>query len=119
MPCRLANNLNQITLDDGNLAQNPDPIIYPPPQLTALNTVRSGDEVSDIVGVFTQGNPGWTSAGNLYRIYPFAMPTFTATNPRPAGARSGARRRLAARQLVQRAELLPDSGQRHDDILRP
>jgi hypothetical protein len=78
-----ANNLNQITLDDGTLTQNPDPIVYPPPQLTALNTVRSGDTVSDILGVFTQGNPGWTTPGNIYRIYPRLMPTFTATNPRP------------------------------------
>ena len=37
------NNRNQITLDDSNLTQNPDPIVYPPPGLTALNTVRSGD----------------------------------------------------------------------------
>lgn len=80
-----ANNLNWITLDDGSLWQNPDPIIYPTPLgLSALNTVRSGDSVSAIAGVFTQGNPGWTSPGILYRIHPFSAPTFTATNPRPA-----------------------------------
>ncbi len=79
-----ANNLNQITLDDGSLVQNPDPIVYPPPGLTALNTVRSGNSVSNIAGVFTQGNPGWTTPGNIYRINPFSMPAFTATNPRPA-----------------------------------
>ena len=80
-----ANNLNWITLDDGTLAQNPDPIIYPTPLgLSALNTVRSGDSVSQIAGVMTQGNPGWTSPGILYRIHPFSAPTFTATNPRPA-----------------------------------
>lgn len=78
------NNLNQITLDDSNLTQNPDPIVYPPPGLTALNTVRSGDSVSDLAGVLTQGNPGWTTPGNIYRINPYTMPTFTATNPRPA-----------------------------------
>lgn len=79
-----ANNLNWITLDDGTLAQNPDPIIYPTPLgLSALNTVRSGDSVSQIAGVLTQGNPGWTSPGILYRIHPFTAPTFTATNPRP------------------------------------
>lgn len=80
-----ANNLNQITLDDGSLVQNPDPIIYPTPLgLSALNTVRSGDSVSQIAGVMTQGTPGWSSPGILYRIHPFAAPTFTATNPRPA-----------------------------------
>ena len=83
-----ANNRNQITLDDSNLTQNPDPIVYPPPGLLALpplpNIVRSGDSVSAIAGVLTQGNPGWTTPGNIYRINPFSMPTFTATNPRPA-----------------------------------
>ncbi len=77
-----ANDLNQITLDDLTRVQNPDPIIYPPPELTALNTLRSGDEVSEVVGVITQGTAGW-STGNLYRIYPSAMPTFAAANPRP------------------------------------
>ena len=80
-----ANNLNWITLDDGSLVQNPDPIIYPTPAgLTALNTVRSGNSVSALAGVFTQGNPGWTTPGNIYRINPLSPPTFTATNPRPA-----------------------------------
>ena len=80
-----ANNLNWITLDDGSLFQNPDPIIYPTPTgLSALNTVRSGDSVSAIAGVMTQGNPGWTTPGILYRIHPLSPPTFTATNPRPA-----------------------------------
>ena len=81
-----ANDLNQITLDDRTRAQNVDPIIYPTPLgLSALNTVRSGDSVSGVTGVFTQGNPGWTTPGNIYRIYPSAtaMPTFTATNTRP------------------------------------
>jgi predicted extracellular nuclease len=80
-----ANNLNWITLDDGSLLQNPDPIIYPTPAgLSALNTVRSGDSVSALAGVLTQGNPGWSTPGILYRIHPLSAPTFTATNPRPA-----------------------------------
>ncbi len=80
-----ANNLNWITLDDGSLLQNPDPIIYPTPAgLSALNTVRSGDSVSQLTGVLTQGNPGWSTPGILYRIHPLSTPTFTATNPRPA-----------------------------------
>ncbi|MFZ2488491.1 MAG: ExeM/NucH family extracellular endonuclease, partial [Anaerolineae bacterium] len=79
-----ANNLNQITLDDGSLLQNPDPIIFPPPALAALNTVRSGDEVVEVVGVFTQGNPGWTTPGNIYRIQATGTPVFTVANPRPA-----------------------------------
>ncbi len=78
-----ANNLDKITLDDGSLTQNPDPIVYPPPGLTALNSVRGGDTVSGLAGVFTQGNPGWTTPGNIYRVHPEAMPTFTPANPRP------------------------------------
>jgi predicted extracellular nuclease len=79
-----ANNLNWITLDDSSLLQNPDPIIYPTPLgLSALNTVRSGDSVSQLAGVLTQGTPGWSTPGILYRIHPLSAPTFTATNPRP------------------------------------
>jgi len=79
-----ANNLDKITLDDGSLTQNPDPIVYPPPGLTALNSVRGGDTVSNLAGVLTQGNPGWTTPGNIYRVHPATMPTFTPANPRPA-----------------------------------
>ena len=78
------NNRNMIVLDDNNLFQNPDPIIYPPPGLSALNSVRSGDEVSQIDAVLTEGDPGWSSAGIMYRLWPNAMPTFTPANPRPA-----------------------------------
>ncbi|MFZ2361492.1 MAG: ExeM/NucH family extracellular endonuclease, partial [Anaerolineae bacterium] len=99
-----ANNLNQITLDDGSLFQNPDPIIYPTPAgLSALNTVRSGDSVSAIAGVFTQGNPGWTTPGNIYRINPLSMPTFTASNPRPAApnpVRAGGSLRVSSSNVL-------------------
>ncbi len=98
-----ANNLNQITLDDGSLVQNPDPIIYPtapppaPSGLTALNTVRSGDSVSAIAGVFTQGNPGWTTPGNIYRVHPFAIadlhPNQSAAKRPDFRCRSGAHSR--------------------------
>ena len=99
-----ANNLNQITLDDGSLFQNPDPIMYPTPAgLSALNTVRSGDSVSAIAGVFTQGNPGWTTPGNIYRINPLSMPTFTASNPRPAApnpVRAGGSLRVSSSNVL-------------------
>lgn len=78
-----ANDRNQIILDDGSLVQNPDPIIYPPPELTGLNTLRSGDLVSGIEGVLSEGGSGWSNT-TAYRIQPSVMPTFTAANPRPA-----------------------------------
>ncbi|MCB0201696.1 MAG: ExeM/NucH family extracellular endonuclease, partial [Anaerolineae bacterium] len=108
-----ANNLNQITLDDGNLAQNPDPIIYPPPELTALNTVRSGDEVTNILGVMTQGTPGWSSAGILYRVYPYEMPTFTFANPRPAApdpVRAGVSLRVSSFNVLNYFLTLAENG---------
>ncbi|MCB0250614.1 MAG: ExeM/NucH family extracellular endonuclease, partial [Anaerolineae bacterium] len=108
-----ANNLNQITLDDGNLAQNPDPIVYPPPELTALNTVRSGDEVSEILGVMTQGTPGWSSAGILYRVYPYEMPTFTAANPRPVApdpVRAGGSLRVSSFNVLNYFLTLAENG---------
>ena len=77
-----ANDLNKIILDDGSLEQNPDPVIYPSPFLSATNTVRGGDTVADIVGVLSYSYSGW-SGSDAYRIQPIEMPTITHTNPRP------------------------------------
>ncbi|VAW66830.1 Extracellular deoxyribonuclease PA3909 (required for catabolism of external DNA) [hydrothermal vent metagenome] len=71
------NNLNRLVIDDGNSAQNADPVIYPGSGLTALNTLRSGDTVKHITGVVS------FSARN-YRIHPTETPQFVAKNPRPA-----------------------------------
>ncbi len=70
-----ANNRNRILIDDSLAAQNPDPIIYPAPGLTAQNTLRSGDSVAGMTGVMH-------FAFNFYRIQPTEAPQFTATNPR-------------------------------------
>lgn len=75
-------NLNKIILDDGSLRQNPDPVIYPSPFLSATNTVRGGDTVANIVGVLSYSYSGW-SGTDAYRIHPIEMPTITHTNPRP------------------------------------
>ncbi|MDJ0755358.1 MAG: ExeM/NucH family extracellular endonuclease [Ardenticatenaceae bacterium] len=81
-----ANNLNRILLDDGNLNQNVDPIVYPlPGGLSASNTVRGGDTVSNITGVLTYSWNGW-SGTDAYRIHPTQNPTFTAVNTRPTVA---------------------------------
>lgn len=70
-----ANMLNRIILDDGSRAQNPDPVIYPAPNLSAMNTVRGGDLVSGIEGVLE-------FAFSEYRIQPTNTPAFLANNPR-------------------------------------
>ncbi|MEN9260942.1 MAG: ExeM/NucH family extracellular endonuclease, partial [Thermostichus sp. HHBFW_bins_43] len=88
------NNNRRIRIDDRLLTQNPDPVIYPAPAgLSAANTVRGGDRVSNITGIMTQlrgRNIGGTQealdATIDYRIHPNDpnnLPTFVATNPRP------------------------------------
>jgi len=71
------NDLNQILLDDGKSGQNPDPIRYPAPELSAYNSLRVGDTTTGVSGVLDY------SAGS-YRIQPDATPRFEASNPRPA-----------------------------------
>jgi predicted extracellular nuclease len=70
-----ANLLNRILVDDGLSTQNPDPIVYPAPGLTASNTLRSGDSVTGLTGVMH-------FAFNSYRVQPTEAPVFAATNPR-------------------------------------
>ncbi len=71
-----ANALNAITLDDGSSSQNPDPLVIPAPELSAFNTVRSGDTITGLTGVV------YYSFGN-YMIEPVGPVTFDPTNPRP------------------------------------
>lgn len=72
-----ANDLNRILVDDGLATQNPDPILYPSPELTAFNTLRSGDTVTGLTGVL-----GYTFGA--YRVYPTVTPNFVAANARRA-----------------------------------
>ncbi len=76
------NDLNRLILDDRSTDQNPDPIIYPSPYLSATNSIRSGDVVSDLVGVLTYSWSGW-SGTDAYRIHPTTYPTIMHQNPRP------------------------------------
>lgn len=70
---------NRLVLDDGMSVQNPDPVVYPAPRLTALNTLRTGDTVTGIDGVLSYGFNEW-------RVQPIAAPVFNPTNPRPTAA---------------------------------
>lgn len=71
------NDLNQILLDDGSNAQNPDPIVFPAPALSASNTLRGGDTVTGVTGIL-----GYDFGA--YRVTPTTAPAFVHTNPRPA-----------------------------------
>ena len=70
------NNLNKLILDDGSSIQNPDPIPYPSPGLTASNTLRTGTTTTNLTGIL--------SDFNAYRLNPTQTPIFNPTNPRPA-----------------------------------
>ncbi len=83
------NDLDRILLDDGRSGQNPDPIRYPAPELSAYNSLRVGDRTSTIDGVLDY------SAGS-YRIQPLQTPTFEAANPRPAQPAVEGRLRVAS-----------------------
>lgn len=83
------NDLDRILLDDGCSGQNPDPIRYPAPELSAYNSLRVGDRTSAIDGVLDY------SAGS-YRIQPLQTPTFEAANPRPAQPAVEGRLRVAS-----------------------
>ncbi len=65
---------NQIILDDGLSAQNPDVVVYPAPSLSANNTLRAGDSAL-ISGVMSYGF-------GSYRIQPTTPIVFTQDNPR-------------------------------------
>ena len=77
-------------IDDGYLTEDPDPIIFPPPELTADNTVRGGYTVSGVTGIFTQSRGRATNNGGTtiaYRVRVTTPPTFDSTpNPRPTAA---------------------------------
>ncbi|MDO8345471.1 MAG: ExeM/NucH family extracellular endonuclease [Cellvibrio sp.] len=70
------NNLNKLMMDDASNLQNPDPVIFPAPGLSAENTLRSGDTVANLQGVITYDF-------GMYRILPTATPNFVHTNARP------------------------------------
>jgi len=72
---RSRNSLNRILVDDASTKQNPDPVVYPPPRLSANRTLRVGYTVAGLTGVMHY------SYGS-YRIQPTAVLEFTAANAR-------------------------------------
>lgn len=71
---KAANALDRITLDDGSNLQNKDSV-YPFPGLSALNSLRVGDEVKPFTAVMGYGF-------SKYRLQPIDEPQFVASNPR-------------------------------------
>ncbi len=67
-----ANDLNRLIVDDANQAQNPDPIVFGRggQPLSATNTLRGGDALTDAVGVMTYTWAGNNASGNAYRLRP-------------------------------------------------
>ncbi len=74
------NDRSRITLDDANVQQNRDPIIYPAGELTALQTLRGGDTLPYLVGVLDHYT---NDSSEDYRIHPTQPISFTHANPRP------------------------------------
>jgi len=71
------NALNKVTLDDSVNGKYPTNIIYPTGGLSANNTLRTGDLVTTLAGVFDY------SFGK-YRVLPTQVPTFAQVNLREA-----------------------------------
>ena len=72
------NLLNQLLIDDGSNAQNPDPVLYPEPAgLSAANTLRSGTTVTDATGVLAYDF-------NVYRLQTIQPLAFSADTSRTA-----------------------------------
>ena len=78
---RARNDLNQIIVDDASTRENPDPIVYPSPRLSASNTLRVGYTVTGLTGVVH-------FSFSRYRIQPTAVPSFTVANTREANPSS-------------------------------
>lgn len=86
-----ANNLNRLIVDDTLNNQNPDPIIFGRDgmPLSAANTLRGGDTLTDATGVLTFTWAGNAASGNAFRIRPQVTGdtfVFEAVNERPSSA---------------------------------
>ncbi len=68
---------SSIKINDHQSGQNPDPLIYPSPQLSETNSIRGGSEVNNLTGVVNY------SFGE-YMIEPVETVVFEDTNVRPS-----------------------------------
>jgi len=70
-----ANALNSLIVEDGIATQNPDPVIFPAPELSAYNSLRIGDTLASLNGVMTY-------SFSAYKVIPTVTPVFQGTNAR-------------------------------------
>lgn len=70
-----SNALDRIVLDDVMSGSYPDPVIYPTGNLSAYNTLRLGDTVTQLTGIMD-------FSFSEYRLLPTVSPTFIQSNPR-------------------------------------
>lgn len=83
------NALNRLIIDDGDNAQNADPIVFgrQGQPLSASNTLRGGDTVTGVTGVLTWTWAGNSASGNAWRVRPVGAlggsARFEAVNLRP------------------------------------
>ncbi|WP_396215740.1 ExeM/NucH family extracellular endonuclease [Gemmatimonas sp.] len=101
------NDLRRIILDDALQNQNTDPIVFGRGgnPLSASNTLRGGDEVSNVTGVLTYTWSGNAASGNAYRVRPVGalgagLPMFVASNPRPTMVTVGGSLRVAGMNVL-------------------
>ena len=96
-----ANIRRMIILDDGNSAQNPDPISY----YASDGALRAGDTLPYLEGILDQGRinsarsytpADWVFPDVYYRIHPVAAPVFSQANPRPSAPANQAQLKLAS-----------------------
>ena len=101
------NNLNRLIIDDASQGQNPDPIVFARGgnPLSATNTLRGGDLLTEAVGVMTYTWGGNAASPNAYRLRPVgaldASFDVEAANERPAApGEVGGEVRVAAMNLL-------------------
>jgi len=101
------NDRRRITLDDAAQSSNPDPIVFGRGgnPLSAINTLRGGDEVANLTGVMTYTWAGNAASGNTWRVRPIGalntgVPLFVATNARPTTIALGGSLRVAALNVL-------------------
>ncbi len=112
-----ANDLNRLIIDDASQGQNPDPIVFGRggQPLSAGNTLRGGDSLTDAVGVLTYTWAGNAASGNAYRLRPVGAlggsAVFEPVNHRPTappdvGSRWHQGRQRQPAQLLQHVHRL-------------
>ena len=105
-----ANAAGLLILDDGNIVQNPDPIVYPAPALAADNPIRMGDLVSGLRGNirFSRGSGG--SGDEAYRLEPVVTPTVMPLNLRESAPDVGGRLKVASMNVLNFFTTIDQSG---------